>query len=630
MKLTQKKIFYVSALMSGIFLVLCLMLLVLVLRSDMNFQERGVITDGVFVESVPVGGLTEEQASQVVRNTIDRFEGVGVMFTLNDYSAILKSEQVSYAGPDYSYTIFEHDVDDAIKRAKLIGRRGILLERWYDRYYAQRDTRALSLKATVNEELLLQFLKEQFAKHELKIQETGFGYTMDGENPRVSVISGVPGNIVNYAKAIQDAKARITTLQTTPIMLETSLRYPIFTDEHVRDLLPRISTLLSTPSITFEWDAHQFTVPRKDYAAWLKIGWSQQGQPTIVPDFDGLRTYFDSIAEQIEVPAQDAKFELAEGGKVRVFESSREGLALSREKSMQNFSDVFFDAGLTNIPLAIEVSIPAVSTETVNNFGIKEIIAEGRTKFTGSPKNRRANIARGIELINGTLVKPGDEFSALKSLAPIDVEHGFLAELVIKENETKPEAGGGLCQVSTTLFRAALNAGLPITARTNHSYRVPYYEPPVGKDATIYDGAPDFRFLNDTGNYILVRGRVEGDTAIFEFWGTKDLRTNVQTDPVVSDFVDPPAPKRIKTDSIPLGTVKCTERAHTGAKAYFDYIVTYADGRIAEKRFKSHYRPWGEVCLEGVTKEQLKEFEALQKLEGEKNVPIQQTTSTPI
>ena len=108
----------------------------------------------------------------------------------------------------------------------------------------------------------------------------------------------------------------------------------------------------------------------------------------------------------------------------------------------------------------------------------------------------------------------------LKVLIPFTEKAGWLPELVIKGNKTVPELGGGLCQIGTTLFRAILASGLPITERQSHSYRVRYYEP-AGADATIYEPRPDFRFVNDTGNYLLINGYVEGDEVTFEVWGTK-------------------------------------------------------------------------------------------------------------
>ena len=253
-----------------------------------------------------------------------------------------------------------------------------------------------------------------------------------------------------------------------------------------------------------------------------------------------------------------------------------------------------------------------INNETINDLGIKEIIGTGHSSFRGSPKNRRHNIRTGAEAVNGTLIKPGEEFSLIKTLGEINKETGYLPELVIKDNKTIPEYGGGLCQIGTTLFRATIASGLPVTQRRNHSYRVSYYEP-AGTDATIYDPWPDYRFINDTKKHILIQYRIEGDDLYFDFWGTKDGRIATSTYPTIYNITRPEAEKIIETLDLKPGEKKCTEHAHNGADAYFDYKVEYSKNNppldkedekdlIRETRFKSHYSPWREVCLLGVEK----------------------------
>ncbi|HTL39620.1 MAG TPA: VanW family protein [Methylomirabilota bacterium] len=190
--------------------------------------------------------------------------------------------------------------------------------------------------------------------------------------------------------------------------------------------------------------------------------------------------------------------------------------------------------GMVTINLPVLVSEPDVKLADTNNFGIKELVAVGESNFTGSPHNRIININVGAGKYNGLIVKQGEEFSFNKYLGDVDGEHGFLPELVIKPEGVIPEFGGGLCQVSTTTFRAAMNAGLPITARRNHSFAVQYYSP-QGTDATIYPGASDLKFINNLPSDMLIRTRIEGHKLYFEFYGTKDTRTVAFDGPTVYD-----------------------------------------------------------------------------------------------
>lgn len=189
----------------------------------------------------------------------------------------------------------------------------------------------------------------------------------------------------------------------------------------------------------------------------------------------------------------------------------------------------------TEIEMSAYESEPKRALSSTNNLGINELVAEGISYFKGSPNNRRHNIKVGVEKFKGLIIKRGEEFSFNKYLGPVDGESGFLPELVIKKEGTVPEFGGGLCQVSSTTFRAAMNGGLPITQRRNHAYAVQYYSP-QGTDATIYPGVVDLKFINDTPGDILVWPYLKDkDTLIFDFYGSKDSRQVSLEKPVQYD-----------------------------------------------------------------------------------------------
>ncbi len=178
---------------------------------------------------------------------------------------------------------------------------------------------------------------------------------------------------------------------------------------------------------------------------------------------------------------------------------------------------------------------PQKPLSSLNSLGINELIGHGVSTFNGSPKNRRFNIKVGVGKETGIIIAPGEEFSFNKYLGPVEASTGFLPELVIKKTGTVPEFGGGLCQVSSTTFRAAMDAGLPITARRNHSYAVQYYAP-QGTDATIYPGVQDLKFINDTPGHILIWPYFKDDnTLIFDIYGTKDDRKIIIDKPVSYD-----------------------------------------------------------------------------------------------
>jgi vancomycin resistance protein YoaR len=316
---------------------------------------------------------------------------------------------------------------------------------------------------------------------------------------------------------------------------------------------------------------------------------------------DKIRSFLEKNSDQLNVVPKDAKFTIV-NGQVTITSASSTGKGIIVDDSVNKIINVLEAGQEKSITLPFkgqQASIAAQEASDIAQYGLKELIGTATTSFGKSPSNRIHNIQNGVQYISGALIKPGEEFSTLNRLGSIDASTGYLPELVIKEDSTVPEFGGGLCQVSTTLFRAAMNSGLTITERQNHSYRVPYYEPPVGMDATIYSPAPDFKFVNNTDHYILIQGRVEGTNVTFDIYGTKDGRqVNIST-PVVYDITPPPATIYIDDPSLAPGELKRLDTAHSGAKATFTYTVT-KDGKVINKQvFNSSYVAWAAKYARG-------------------------------
>lgn len=285
----------------------------------------------------------------------------------------------------------------------------------------------------------------------------------------------------------------------------------------------------------------------------------------------GLADYLTAtIVPVIDQEPENARFTLGSveeaSPRVTQFSLPQNGQKLNLQKTAGNIA-----AKLAKhqriIPLAIEMTSPDITTlADIERHGITSLLAVGESDFAGSPKNRIHNITIGANRYNGLLIPPDSEFSFNQHLGPITRAAGFLPELVIKSNVTTPEYGGGLCQVSTTAFRAALNSGLEITDRRNHAYAVSYYGTP-GLDATIYPPNPDLKFKNNTPGYILIQTKIEGTKLLFEFWGTNDGRIVTVDDPVVYDRQ-------------PNGAVK----------AYVKQKVTRGEEILVDDTFHSRYK----------------------------------------
>lgn len=258
-----------------------------------------------------------------------------------------------------------------------------------------------------------------------------------------------------------------------------------------------------------------------------------------------------------------------------------------------------------NIQLTVPIKIlhAAITTEKANNLGIKELIGTGTSLFQHSIPSRVYNVELAASRLNGVVVAPNQEFSFDQALGDVSSYTGYKQAYVIQGGHTVLGDGGGVCQVSTTMFRAILNAGLPITERHAHDYRVGYYEEdgPPGIDATVYVPTVDLKFVNTTGHNILIQTVVDPDTLrlAFYLYGVKDGRDVSMTTPVVTNETPAPAPLYQDDPDLPKGQVEQTDFAANGATVTFERTVMQNGQQIIHDTFVSNYRPWQAVFLVG-------------------------------
>ena len=321
-----------------------------------------------------------------------------------------------------------------------------------------------------------------------------------------------------------------------------------------------------------------------------------------------LQNLLSPLAVKINKVPVDALFQL-QNGKVTAFRASSEGQNVDYDgigsELLANAPKIIADSSIkiVNIPLQVKTLEPSITTDKVNNLGIKELIGTGTSLFQDSIPSRIFNITLASSRINGSLVAPGDTFSFDKALGDVSAFTGYKQAYVIQSGHTVLGDGGGVCQVSTTFFRALLNAGLPITDRTAHAYRVGYYEEdsPPGLDATIYVPTVDLKFKNDTGRYILVQTVVDPVTLRLTvyLYGTSDGRKVTMTTPVITNTTPAPQPLYQDDPNLPIGTLQQTDFAANGADVYFTRTVTKNGKVLYYDKFTSDYQPWQAVFLRG-------------------------------
>jgi len=306
-------------------------------------------------------------------------------------------------------------------------------------------------------------------------------------------------------------------------------------------------------------------------------------------DLMKIRQYLESkLAPEIFREREDVTIDMDEFGKV-IFEGHGlygryldvEKAAIMIKHALQNGIDFL------TLPIIREDPNVTVLNEDLQQMGIIELFSAGETDFSGSPYNRISNINVGLSKFSGHIIKPNEEFVFGNVLGNVGAETGYLPELVIKGDRTVPEYGGGLCQVSTTTYRAVLAAGFPVTERKNHSYAVSYYAP-HGLDATVYPPSPDLKFINDSPAHILMQAFTIGNKAYYNFYGTKDDRDVYMIGPYYSAWRSAPPAKTEYSSDLAPGQIKILGHAVPGLNSSWFRQVVHNGNPDDENNFLEH------------------------------------------
>ena len=321
-----------------------------------------------------------------------------------------------------------------------------------------------------------------------------------------------------------------------------------------------------------------------------------------------LLRLINPVSQVIEKKPVDALFKF-ENSRVTTFRLSEKGQTMDVEQLNKKILVLIPNIASSRKSPAIKINLPIkiiepdITTEKINNMGIKELIGVGHSLFFHSIPGRIHNIALAASRLNGALVAPDETFSFNDVLGDVSAFTGYQKAYTIQNGKTVLGDGGGVCQVSTTLFRALLDAGLLITERHAHAYEVSYYslDSPPGMDATVFGPTVDLKFKNDTGHYILIQSNADLDNyaLTFELYGTKDGRTVSITKPVISNMVAPPPDLYQDDPTLPMGKIVQTDFAAWGANVYFTRTVTKNGKVIISDKFVSNYQPWQAVYSRG-------------------------------
>jgi vancomycin resistance protein YoaR len=551
------------------------------------------VLPGVYAWDVDLGGLTRDEA-------MTRLESA-FRYPADRYPTLRDGERTWPVDPAVLGTRL--DATTTVDTALTVGRRGDLLDRLREQFDVMLDGRLVVPSFTFDAGAGSMFLSTIARQVNRPLHNASLTL---GENLGVQVIPGQTGHEVDEEATRQALIQRIAAMTGGEVQLVVRVSEPLLADLSAAQA--QVQRILSAPLVLTAPGYDPWTIEPATLASWLIL------RPTVDPDgkaslsvsLDPARAGLlaQQIATQVAREPADAQFRFddANGTLVPVVDSVM-GQTLDVTATVAAIeSSASSDERTVSLPLA--TIRPQIASEDAPNLGVVELIAEGKTNFAGSTASRVQNIVVGAAQFDGLLIAPGETFSFNDYLGEVTAEKGYEESIIIWGNTTRADVGGGLCQVSSTAFRAAFWAGVPIVERYAHAFRVSYYEPPIGLDATIYSPSVDLKWVNDTGHYMLIETFVdrENQTLTFRYYGTNPGRT-VEIDGPYESNPQPHGPAVYRDDpTLPKGQTKQIEWPKDGLDVTIYRIIKENSVEVQRDTFFSRYRPWQAVYLVG-TKE---------------------------
>ena len=305
-----------------------------------------------------------------------------------------------------------------------------------------------------------------------------------------------------------------------------------------------------------------------------------------------LEPKLSAIFKTLTRQGKDARFNLEQGSWIA---RQRSAWSVDEKTTRANLLSAI-KAGKSSAAVALEVKAPQRNVRNWVESGITTLYGKGLSSFKGSPEFRVRNIIVGASKLDNDYIAKGAELDFNASVGDINKATGFVEGFVIIGGTLEKEDGGGICQVSTTLFRAAYSSGLPITERHQHSHRVSYYDP-VGFEATVYAPDKNLKFKNDTGKTLLIQTEWDekAQTLGFYLFGRAPDRKVIVSKPSVSAFKPAAQPSYSADDGVRLGSSRRIDVPMQGMTSVITRRVTMSDGKVRKDTLRSVYAPWGAV-----------------------------------
>ncbi|CAG0933903.1 Vancomycin B-type resistance protein VanW [Thermoflexales bacterium] len=432
------------------------------------------------------------------------------------------------------------------------------------------------------------------------------GLQLDGTN--VITTPAQIGRELNVEAALKLLPDLAKTDGPKRIVLPIDTQLPRLTDvsaaaAQLQQVLNRNMTLvLANPALgePASWD-----LTPQQLLSFLRVDKAADGMAIEVKfNEDALRAGLADLAQQIDQAPENARFIFNDDTRqLEVIQPGKIGRALDITTTATRMNEALA-RGDQQVALVVNEQRPDFYDDaSAANLGITELVSSGQSFYAGSSEERMKNIRAASASQHGVIVKPGETFSFNDNLGDVSLDTGYAEALIIYNGRTIKGVGGGVCQVSTTAFRAAFTGGYPIIERWPHAYRVGWYERGAGPglDASVFSPYVDFKFQNDTPYHILIEAYAN-DVAgrlTFKFYSTSDGRQVTISEPIVENVIPHPEDKLEEDPTLPAGTRQQVDYAADGADVTVKRTVTRNGQVVSEDRVFTRYQPWQAIFKVG-------------------------------
>lgn len=583
-----------AALVGGFFLFLGA-IIVWVLGYQLLYAGR--IFPGVTVAGVDLSGLSPDAAALKLSETLS--------YPISGRVAFREGDKAWVASPVQLGMVF--DPSSSARTAYDIGRSGGLFASLDGQIRARGFGYNVAPVIIFDQRVAYQYLQGLARQVDQPEQEAAL--QIDGAN--VSAVPGQTGRTLDLDATLSTLSLQLRTFSDGEVPLSVKEVQPTIAD--VSSVATAAQQILSQPlQVTVpnaqQGDPGPWVFQPEVLAHMIAVEKVQDGGTTKVQlalNHDTLQQMLTNIEPQVDRQAANARFHFDDATRQLVaLSSSTTGRTLDIGASIKAINDAML-RGEHSVPLVVTETQPAVpDTATAAQLGITGLLPNGTqtSYFYGSHAERVQNITTAASRFDGVLVAPGEIFSMGQALGDVSLDNGFTEALIIYGGHTIKGVGGGVCQVSTTLFRTVFFAGFPVVERIPHAYRVSYYEETAsgidpkyaGLDATVYFPLVDFKFKNDSPYWILMETTVSGDSLTWQLYSTYDGRTVQWKTTGPTNIV--PAPPAQFTPSPDVGHITQTDYAANGADVTVDRTVIKDGATYFQDEFKTHYEAWQAVC----------------------------------